>query len=182
MFYRYFLRVRSFTCESLMPSTTLLVRHYYNPISQGITLRFRKWYDLSKGSRLLSDSQDCDFPKVLNPTLWVKRQTLTGASPWGDGSNFRQLFSSVQSLSREQLFSTPWSAVCQASLSITNSRSLPKLKSVKSVRPSNHLILCRPLRPPSIFPSIRVFSNESVLCIRWPKYWSFSFSISLSGF
>ena len=77
---------------------------------------------------------------------------------------------------------TPWTAAHQASLSITNSRSLPKLMSIESVMPSNHLILCRPLLLlPSIFPSIRVFSNESVLRSRWPKYWSFSFSISLSN-
>ena len=89
------------------------------------------------------------------------------------------MFSSVQSLSHVRLFATPWTAARQASLSITNSRSLLKLMSIKSVMPSSHLILCRPLLlPPSIFPSIRVFSNESVLCIRWPKYWSFSFSIS----
>ena len=87
-------------------------------------------------------------------------------------------FSSVQSLSRVQLFVTPWTAACQASLSITNSQSWLKLMSIESVMPSNHLILCRPLLLPSIFPSIRVFSNESVLRIRWPKYWSFSFSIS----
>ena len=72
---------------------------------------------------------------------------------------------------------TPWTAAYQASLSITNSRSLLKLMFIESVMPSNHLILCHPLLPPSIFPSIRVFSNESVLCIRWPKYQSFSFSI-----
>ena len=90
--------------------------------------------------------------------------------------------SSVQSLSRVQLFATPWPAACQASLSITNSWSLPKLMSIESVMPSNHLILCRPLLLPlSILPSIRVFSNESVLCIRWPKYWSFSFNISPSN-
>ena len=77
---------------------------------------------------------------------------------------------------------TPWTVACQASLSITNSGSLLKLMSIESVMPSNHLILCRPLLLlPSIFPSIRVFSNESVLCIRWPKYWSFSFSISPSN-
>ena len=88
-------------------------------------------------------------------------------------------FSSVQSLSRVQLFATPWTAARQASLFITNSRSLLKLMSIESVMPSNHFILCCPLLlPPSIFPSIRVFSNESVICIRWPKYWSFSFSIS----
>ena len=87
-------------------------------------------------------------------------------------------FSSVQSLSHMQFFAAPWSAACQASLSITNSWSLLKLKSIESVMPSNHLILCHPLLlPPSIFPSIRVFSDESVLHIKWPKYWSFSFNI-----
>ena len=90
--------------------------------------------------------------------------------------------SSVQSLSRVWLFATPWTAACQASLSFTSSRSLLKLLSIKSVMPSNHLILCCPLLLlPSIFPSIRGFSIESVLCIRWPKYWSFSFSISPSN-
>ena len=91
-------------------------------------------------------------------------------------------FSSVQSLSRVQLFGTPWTTAHQASLSITNFRSLLKLISIESVMPSNHLILCHPLLlPPSIFPRIRVFSNESVLHIRWSKYWSFSFSISSSS-
>ena len=86
---------------------------------------------------------------------------------------------SVQSLSRVWLFATPWTAARQAFLSITNSRSPPKPMSVESVMPSNHLILCRALLLlSSIFPSIRVFSNESALCIRWPKYWSFSFNIS----
>ena len=88
-------------------------------------------------------------------------------------------FSSVHMLSRVRLFVTPQTAACQASLSITNSRSLLKLMSTESVMPSNHLILCHPLLlQPSIFPSIRFFSNESVLHIKWPKYWSFSFSIS----
>ena len=91
-------------------------------------------------------------------------------------------FSSVQSLSRVQLFVTPWTAARQASLSITNSQSLLKFMSIESVMSSNHLILCCPLLlPPSIFLSIRVFSSESVLHIRWPKYWSFSFSISPSN-
>ena len=90
-----------------------------------------------------------------------------------------KIFNSVQTLSHIWLFVTPWTATCQASLSITNSRSLLKFMSIGLVLPSNHLILCHPvLLPPSIFPSIRVFSNESVLQIRWPKYWSFSFSIS----
>ena len=87
--------------------------------------------------------------------------------------------SSVQSLSRVHLFVTPWTAACQASLSTTNSHSLLKLTSIELVMPSNHLILCHPLLLlPSIFPIIRVFSNESALRIRWPKYWSFSFNIS----
>ena len=91
-------------------------------------------------------------------------------------------FSSVQSLSRVQLFATPWTAGREASLSITNSRSLFKLMTIESVMPSNHLILCLPfLLLPSLFPSIRVFSNESVLCLRWPKYWRFNFSISPSN-
>ena len=91
-------------------------------------------------------------------------------------------FSSVQSLSCVQFSVTPWTAAHQASLSITNSRSLLKLMSIESVMPFNHLILCHSLLfLSSIFPSIRVFSNESVLCIRWPKYWSFSFSISPSN-
>ena len=91
-------------------------------------------------------------------------------------------FSSIQALSHVWLFATPWTTACQASLFITNSWSLLKLMSIELVMPSNHLILCHPLLLlPSIFPSIRVFSNESVLHIRWPKYWSFSFSISPSN-
>ena len=92
------------------------------------------------------------------------------------------LVSSVQALSCVQLFATPWTAARQASLSITNSRSLLRLMSFELVMPSSHLILCRPrLFPPSIFPSIGVFSSESILHIKWPKYWSFSFSISPSN-
>ena len=92
------------------------------------------------------------------------------------------MYQSVQLLSCVQLFVTPWTAACQASLSITNSWSLPKPMSIESVMPSNHLILCRPLLLlASIFPSITVFSNESALRIRWPKYWSFSFNISPSN-
>ena len=88
---------------------------------------------------------------------------------------------SVQSLSRVWLFASPWTAAHQASLSISNSRSLLKLMSIESVMPSNHLVLCCPSLLPSVFPSIRVFSNESALHIRWRKYWSFSFSISPSN-
>ena len=91
-------------------------------------------------------------------------------------------FSSVQLLSHVWLFATPWTTARQASLSITSSRSLLKLMPIESVMPSNHLILCHSLLlPPSIFLSIRVFSNDSALCIKWPKYWSFSFSISPSN-
>jgi len=96
--------------------------------------------------------------------------------------NWKATISSVQSLSRVWLFATPWIAAHQASLSISNSQSLPKLMSIELVIPSNYLILCHPLLlPPSIFSSIRVFSNESILHIRWSKYWSFSFSISPSS-
>ena len=104
-----------------------------------------------------------------------------GHIPWSSPS-LCSCLSSVQSLSRVRLFATRWTAARQASLSITNSQSLVKLMSIESVMPSNHLILCRPLLLlPSIFHRIRVFSNESVLQIRWPKYWSFSFSISPSS-
>ena len=104
---------------------------------------------------------------------------MNGAMP---GVAIHIQFSSVQSFSRVQLFATPWTTACQTSLSITNSRSLSKLMSIESVMPSNHLILCHPLLLlPSIFPSIRVFSNESALCIRRPKYWSFSFNITPSN-
>ena len=109
---------------------------------------------------------------MINDWLYSRFQTL----------RFKIQFISVQSLSHVHIFATPRTAACQASLSITNSWSLLKLMSIESVMPSNHLILCRPLfLLPSIFPSISVFSNESVLCIRWPKYWSFSFSISPSS-
>ena len=105
-------------------------------------------------------------------TLW--RRTQPSQSAWYTQGTF----SSVQSLSHVRLFAIPWTTALQASLSITNSQSPPKLMSIESVMPSSHLILCRPLLLlPSIFPSIRVFSNESALYIRWPKYWSFSFNI-----
>ena len=116
-------------------------------------------------------------PSLMSPELAV-RFFITHAT-W-DAPFF--LFSSVQSLSHGQLFVTPWTAACQAYLSITNSQSLLKLMSIESVMPYNHLILFHPLLLlPSICPSIRVFSNESALCIRWPKYWSFTFSISHSN-
>ena len=120
------------------------------------------------------------------------QRNLVGCSLWGltesdtteSTYQYQQpvtIFSSVQSLSRVRLFEIPWTATCQTSMSITNSWSLLKLMSIKLVMPSNHFILCHPfLLLLSIFPSIRVFSSESVLWIRWPKYWSFSFSFSIS--
>ena len=112
---------------------------------------------------------------------------LSGAFGWTSEFpsalwNIRKSFSSVQSLSRVQLFATPWTAALQASLSITNYQSPPKPMSIELVMPSSHLILCHPLLLlPSVFHSVRIFSSESALCIRWPKYWSFSFNISPSN-
>ena len=122
-------------------------------------------------SPLLSTS---NIPSHLHRSLvpWKRNQRLI----------YSIQFRSVQLFSRVWLIATPWTAACQASLSITNSQSLPKLMSIESVMPSNYFILCHPLLlPPSIFPSIRAFSNESVLHIRWPKYWSFSFNTSPSN-
>ena len=122
-------------------------------------------------------------------TIYLETQkTLTNQSSldkekwsWGNQAPWVQ-FITIQLLSCVRLFATPWTTASQASLSITNSRSLPKPMSIESVMPSNHLILCHPLLLlPSIFPSIRVFSNESALHIRWTKYWSFSFNISPSN-
>ena len=132
---------------------------------------------------------------TINSGWWLpvwgwKRYDWNRIYGWGRGSrcwwcfvsNLIITLSSVQSLSRVRLFSTPWITALQASLSITNSWSLLKLMSIESVMPSSHLILCHPLPllPPTP-PSIRVFSNESILRMRWPKYWSFSFSISPSS-
>ena len=108
--------------------------------------------------------------------------TLSWAVCSQDDTSTMMIIRSLQSLSRVRLFATPWTAAPQASLSITNSWSLLKPMSIESVMPSNHLILCCPLLlPSSIFPSIRVFSSESVLRIRWPKYWNFSLSLSPSN-
>ena len=117
---------------------------------------------------LLNSSKDNEWLRMLPIALEEELRLLQ--------------FSSVRLLSRVRLFATPWTAAHQTSLSISNSWSLLKLMSIDSVMPSNHLILCHPLLlEPSIIPSIRVFSNESVLPIRWPKYWSFSFNISPSN-
>ena len=128
-------------------------------------------------------------PQFLQqPVQKTKNSAVIASEFWGPGQllyifypHFQlriNQFSSVQLLSCVQLFVTPWTEACQSSLSITNSQSLLKLKSIESVMPSNHFILCRPLLLlPPIRPSIRVFSNESTLRLRWPKYWSFSFTI-----
>ena len=127
-----------------------------------------------------------DFPGGPGAKTPCSQCRGPGFSPWSGNqiphTTTKTQFSSVQSLSRVRLFETPWTAACQTSLSITNSQSLLRLMSIELVMPSNHLILCHPLLLlPSIFPSIRVFSKESVLRIRWPNYWSFSFSISPSN-
>ena len=133
---------------------------------------------------------DCSTPDfsvhgILQTRIlkWVAISFSRGTSRPRDWTQISCIqFSAVQSLSHVQFIATPWTAACQASLSITNSWSLLRLMSTESMMPSNHLILCHPLLLlPSIFPSTRVFSSESVLCIRWPKYWSFSFSISTSN-
>ena len=126
---------------------------------------------------LLSDRK-C---KVTWQTVWILMQSTPG-SIWRYQMGIWKYSVQFSSVSQSCLFATAWTAACQASLSITSSQSLLRLMSIESVMPFNHLILCRPLLlPPSIFPSIRVFSKESVLHIRWPKDWSFSFSISLSN-
>ena len=118
----------------------------------------------------------------FSSNLTFSQQLWWQENHWNIRKEQKYNISSVQSLSHVRLFATPWTAACQAFLSITNSQSLLKPMSIESVMPSNHLILCCPLLLlPSIFPSIRVFSNESALWIRWRKYWSFSFYISLSN-
>ena len=119
---------------------------------------------------------------IINIKLGIKANIYLEWETITTEKSYLTQFSSVQSLSRDWLFATPWTAACQASLSITNSWSLPKLMSIESVKLSNHLIFCCPLLLlPTILPSIRIFSNESALRIRWPKYWSFSFNISASN-
>ena len=129
------------------------------------------------GSFLLLDN----FPKKLKIYLICNLKRIGGTFlTFLVGSlGYHWAFSSVQSLSHVGLFAAPWTAACQASLSITNSQSMLKLMSLKLVMPTNHLALCRPLLLLlSVFPSIMVFSNELAVCIGWPKYWSFSISVS----
>ena len=136
------------------------------------------------GSKITRDS---DYNQEIKRHLFLGRKAMTNLDYVLKSRDISLLtkihiVSSVQSLSHVRLFATSLTTAHQASLSLTNSRSLPKLMCIEVVMPSNHLILCRPLLLlPLIFPSIRVFSNESVLCIRWPKYWSFSFNISPSN-
>ena len=162
---------------------------------------FRVWRDISLAlysgftTFYLQDSLVCHLSSMCNRHKHLSIEPSTVGAQWTGvpflsivvpNSHKYLLSTSVQFSSVAQscptLFVTPWTAACQASLSITNSRSLPKLMSIELVMPSNHLILCRPLLLlPSIFPSIRVFSSESVLRIKWPKYYSFSFHISPSN-
>ena len=133
------------------------------------------------------ESRKMVLMKLSAGQQWIckDRELTYGHVGWGRRGwdiwrvTWKHAFSSVQSLSPVRLFATPWTTACQTSLSITNSWSLLKLMSIESVMPSSHLIVSHPRLLPSIFPSIRVFSSESALCIRWPKYWSFSFTISL---
>ena len=137
---------------------------------------FGKWQD-HEGGALVNGVGAFTRGKLVHSFYQVRIQGEVSSLQSRRGLSAQ--FSSLQSLSHVQLFVTSWTAEHQASLSITNSQSPPKLMSIESVMPSNHLILCCPLLLlPSIFPSIRLFSNESVLCNRWPKYWSFSFSPS----
>ena len=160
------------------------------------TLRMEQRQDgVTAGGQAMRRYSCEDLNRGKNPVMqsWWRNVPGTGrgkshgsdgevGSVRGSSSTKLQSDSSAQSLSRVRLFVTPWTAARQASLSITNPQSLLKLMSTELVMPSNHLILCRPLLLlPSIFPSIRVFSNKSALHIRWPKYWSFSISISPSN-
>ena len=136
----------------------------------------------SSGGTPCDVSSGSESDRIMEAELRQGNRNSSVAFKCRSGTNEeRSKFSSVQSLSHALLFAAPWTAARQASLSITDSQSLPKLMSIESVMPSNPFILCRPLLLPSIFPSIRVFSNESALRIRWPKCWSFSFSISPSS-
>ena len=146
--------------------TEILQSHVGSGQTKIFFLRYNQW---SEKASFRMTSNICQFYSWLGVNIQTMLRTPTTQ------------FSSVYSLSHVQLFATPWTTACHASLTITNFWSLLKLMSIKSVMPSNHLILCRLfLLLPSIFPSTRVFSNESFLHNRWPKYWSFSFSISPS--
>ena len=149
--------------------------------SQNLCHRCQTWVTLQLALRLLwlTTLQLCHLPPPLPPPVSSSSCLFPPCQPLCTSCG---TISSVQSLSHVRLFVTPWTAAGQASLSTTNSWSSLKLMSIESVMPSNHLILCHPLLLlPSIFPSIKGFSNESVLRIRWPKYWSFSYNVSPSN-
>ena len=141
------------------------------------TLRMAEWKDMCSSSPARTPKSQLAAEQPLAGDCWIPPKKIPHVQEQRRSPNKR----SVQSLSLIQLFATSWTAACQTSLSITNSWSLLKLMSIELVMPSNHLILCHRLLLPSIFPSIRVFPNESVFRIMWPKYWSFSFSISPSN-
>ena len=163
----------------------------------GIGVLVHHWWECEMVQPLLKKSMEVPQKVKKRTNIWVRKSTSGCRVKRTEISTFKRYLHShvycsifrvakiVQfssALSCVRLFVTPWTTARQASLSITKSQSLPKLMSIESVMPSNHLILCRPLlRLPSIFPSIRVFSHESGLHIRWPKYWSFSFNISPSS-
>ena len=173
-FFRGFFQPRDWTQVSLHYRQIL-----YQLSHQG-SPRILEWVacPLSRGS---SRSWNWTGVSYIAGRFWATREA-TSIGKRCELGLFWYIFVVVQSLSRVQLFETPWIAACQASLSFTNSWIFLKLMSIELVMPSNHLILCHPLLfLPSVFPSIRVFSNESALCIRWPKYWTFGFSISLSS-
>ena len=168
-----------FSCVQLFVTTWTVMCSLPGFSVHGI-LQSKIWERVAISSSTVS-SWPRGWTQVSCISKWILHHWATQEDPleskWGGNS-----FSSVQLLSRVWLFATPWTTALQASLSITNSWSPPKPMSIESVMPSNHLILCRPLlRLPSIFPSIRVFSNESALRIRWPNYWSFSFNIGPSN-
>ena len=171
-----------------LPSERSCVKNVLGQSHPGSTPSYLSW----SWQILDTDTQNIcipglHFPENLLPGGWSRIQEYLFCNSLYDSPECKTpfpvgQFSSLQSLSRVQLFATPWIAARQASLSMTNSWSPPKPMSIESVMPSNHLILCHPLLLlPSIFPSIWVFSNESALRIRWPKYWSFSFNISRSN-
>ena len=145
------------------------------------------WISIVAAPSNLANSESCQLGAGLasefdsGPHYSTEQLTELGDSVLWWGKTKSKQFSSVQSLSHVQIFATPWIAACHASLSVTNSRGLLKLMSIELVTPSSHHILCRPLHLlPPIPPSIRVFSNESTLCMRWPKYWSFSFQTTIA--
>ena len=180
-------------CENLSLSYSYLhacIEHDSNKSFLKVTVCFRYFLEniLFKHEKFEVSAKG-EFGRMSLYVLFIQQQQFSSATLISSVLSSVLLiiskqiqFSSVQLLSCVRLFETPWTVARQASLSITNTRSLFKFMSIESVMPSNHLILCRSLLlPPSFFPSIRVFSSESVLCIKWPKYWSFSFNISPSN-